>query len=222
MNTRGKAKLLITLQSSFPDFPSEIRVSPEDNRTLWVMVFDVPDNQVRAVKDFIHAMGDQMPECKDTILLPMVKDINTTMEHYPEHCHGKATDTAELKDPSLGQTFHGGSMILGDSGKTGVEGEDDLAWVSWGDCMQWHLSCIQKGIRDLYGEGAASDLEKDKNGVFFFRYDGRADLKKVGEKIGVRHSGPSISSSSRSRQPPGETSRRSRQFRQVRKAGRVS
>jgi len=84
MNETTKTTILAALKQTFPGFPAEVQESPEDTATLWVRVFSVPSDQVRAVKDFIHNLEDNLTADAHALLLPMVKNIEVTRQHYPE------------------------------------------------------------------------------------------------------------------------------------------
>ena len=77
-----------------------------------------------------------------------------------------------------------------------VGDDDKIIWVSWGDYMTWHLDVIRNGIISLYGEKAVTGINMGHDGVYFFDHDDGVDFHKVGQLIGVRHSGPSVSSGS--------------------------
>jgi len=75
----------------------------------------------------------------------------------------------------------------------------EIDMISWGDYMWWSLDTIRNGIIDLYGEGSVTQIKKANDGVWFFHYnDDVVDFSKVGNHIGVQHSGPSMSSLSSS------------------------
>lgn len=76
--------------------------------------------------------------------------------------------------------------------------EDGVAWVSCGDYQHWHIGVWRDAIRKRYGEEAAGNVREDDTGHCCFYYAGRVDLNQIAEDIGVKHSGPSSSSSSSS------------------------
>lgn len=74
--------------------------------------------------------------------------------------------------------------------------EDGIAWISHGDCTHIHINCFRKGIIDLYGDEAVGPIQKDEKDVFYFLYDESVDTSAIDKHIGVRISGPSVSSTS--------------------------
>ena len=69
----------------FPDFPVFIDESPDDASVLCVRVFAVPNARVTEVKAFIRHVGAELFPAGDVLLLPMVKNMDITREHYPIH-----------------------------------------------------------------------------------------------------------------------------------------
>lgn len=111
MNTISNIKAIIAnrIKQQFRNYPVAILESPEDTSTLWVRVFAVPPENVRAVKNYIHILQDQLLPDNDIILLPMVKNIEVTRQHYPEYMSQEpaayVTQIAEkfLLETELGQ-----------------------------------------------------------------------------------------------------------------------
>ena len=62
--------------------------------------------------------------------------------------------------------------------------------------MYWDIVSIRMGIVSMYRDNHVSQIEVDDEGYHYFRYSSDVDINLVGEKIGVKHSGPSHSSSS--------------------------
>lgn len=87
MNTVNEIKLFLTreLNAAFRHYPVVIEESPEDADTLWVQVFSVPSPRVREVKNVIHNLQDEIGDKNGALLLPMVKNIEVTRLHYPQH-----------------------------------------------------------------------------------------------------------------------------------------
>lgn len=93
MKTMEAIKVLVTtrIRDAFGEFPVVVTESPEDLTTLWVQVFAVPDEKVREVKDLILRLQDtDLPE-GDVLLLPMVKNLSVTREHYPQYVQSDST-----------------------------------------------------------------------------------------------------------------------------------
>lgn len=93
MNTEVERMIINALHDAFPSFPVTVQQSPEDARLLWVMVFSVPDDKVREVKDLIYDFEEQKLSGAGVVLLPMVKNLETTRQHYPEHAPAQPTGT---------------------------------------------------------------------------------------------------------------------------------
>jgi hypothetical protein len=74
-----------TIRRAFSAYPVDIQTSPEEETTLWVQVFAVRAEDVRAVKDMILQLQDEVidAEC-GILLLPMVKNIEVTKKYYPQ------------------------------------------------------------------------------------------------------------------------------------------
>lgn len=87
MNTAEEMKELVSarVRAAFGELPVAVQESPEDSTTLWVQVFAVPAEKVKEVRQFILAMQDELLAVSDVILLPMVKNLAVTREHYPQH-----------------------------------------------------------------------------------------------------------------------------------------
>jgi len=86
MNIANDVKILLEkkIDEAFSNYPVMIQVSPEDAETLWVQVFAVPAARVREVKDFIHDLQDTIGDESGVVLLPMVKNLEVTRQHYPQ------------------------------------------------------------------------------------------------------------------------------------------
>ena len=87
MKTVEEVKILVLegISAAFGEFPVVVRVSPEDSTTLWVQVFAVPTEKVKAVRQFVLGMQEGVLAVSDVILLPMVKNLAVTREHYPQY-----------------------------------------------------------------------------------------------------------------------------------------
>lgn len=98
MNKDIEALIVNALHNEFSGLPVRIEESPEDDRILCVMVFSVPDDKLRAVRNAIYALKkSKLPE-SDITLLPMVKDIETTVEYYPEYALPMPAKSSSLAD----------------------------------------------------------------------------------------------------------------------------
>jgi len=78
------SSIVAAMNVRFPLFPVSVQESPEDDKSLWLCVFAVPAGEVRAVKNYIYALQQELFPDGTTILLPMVKNAKITEEHYPE------------------------------------------------------------------------------------------------------------------------------------------
>ena len=96
MKSIDEIKGLVTerLKGKFGDFPVVIRESPEDSTTYWVQVYAVPGDMVRKVQDLIFDLQEDIWPEGDTLLLPMVKDVAVTREHYPQYAPQKELSNA--------------------------------------------------------------------------------------------------------------------------------
>lgn len=82
------------LRGAFRNYPVEVRPSPEDERMLWVMVFNVPESEARAVKHFVYDLEETALRDVGVILLPMPKSPAVTREFYSEFAPADGLDTA--------------------------------------------------------------------------------------------------------------------------------
>lgn len=73
------------LRDRFPEYPVDVRTSPDDEHLLCVRVFAVPDDAVESVEDLIFDLQEEILDSAEFILLPMVKDLATTHQYYPQH-----------------------------------------------------------------------------------------------------------------------------------------
>jgi len=73
------------LAGRFPDFPITVLQSPSDDHVLCVRVFAVPQDRVGEVKTFVRQLEGKLCGDNECVLLPMVKNLEVTRQHYPEH-----------------------------------------------------------------------------------------------------------------------------------------
>ncbi|MCX6996609.1 MAG: hypothetical protein NTV49_05880 [Kiritimatiellaeota bacterium] len=87
MKTLAEIKALVErrIRGSGCDFPVVVQVSPEDSTTFWVQVFAVPPERVREIKNIILGLQDELTAADEVLLLPMVKNLAVTQQHYPKH-----------------------------------------------------------------------------------------------------------------------------------------
>lgn len=71
------------VSTAYSEYPVVIQESPEDAETLWVQVFAVPAAFVHEVTVYILDLQDEIGD-EAAILLPMVKDMDVTRQHYPQ------------------------------------------------------------------------------------------------------------------------------------------
>lgn len=70
------------IRYKYPQYPVKVQESPEDSESFWVQVYSVPIELVKEIKIFIFDLNDTIFD--NFSLLPMVKNIETTREHYPQ------------------------------------------------------------------------------------------------------------------------------------------
>ncbi len=85
MNSNIKSFVEDSVRRKFPSYPVVIKESPEDGSTLWVMVFAVPVPAVAEIENYVDELELDLPGDEWACLLPMVKNLETTRKHYPEH-----------------------------------------------------------------------------------------------------------------------------------------
>lgn len=87
MNELQKFKEYVTreLEKFNAFYPVEISESHDDEKTLCVRIFAVPDDNVEAIEEFIFDLQDEIADSYEYILLPMVKNIATTRKYYSQH-----------------------------------------------------------------------------------------------------------------------------------------
>lgn len=73
------------VSSRFPHFPVTVDTLPDDSSIFCVHVFAVPADQVAAVKAGIREESRHMFPGGDYMLLPMVRNLAVTRQHYPEY-----------------------------------------------------------------------------------------------------------------------------------------
>jgi hypothetical protein len=85
MNEVIKTWVDAEMRKTFADLKTVVRESPEDSQVICVYVYAVPRDRVRVVDDFIFELNDSIPGAGGVLLLPMVKNVETTQKYYPEH-----------------------------------------------------------------------------------------------------------------------------------------
>lgn len=103
MNEKIFKTITNALASSYGEYPVSIQVSPEDDRLIWVMVFSVPDEMVQTIRDFIYDIEEQYLIGAGIMLLPMVKDITTTCDHYPEYALSSVEESISFSSLVFGR-----------------------------------------------------------------------------------------------------------------------
>jgi len=71
-----------------------------------------------------------------------------------------------------------------------------VAYICWGDCQNWHIGYIHQEATEMFGESEVGSLKRDDNQVLYFEFSDNVDFVALGNKIGVRRSTISWSSSS--------------------------
>lgn len=79
------AQVKVRMRDAFPAYPVTVQSSPDDMFVLCVRVFAVPENQIDEVQDFIFDLQDSLIVETEAMLLPMVKSIDVTRQHYSEY-----------------------------------------------------------------------------------------------------------------------------------------
>ena len=65
-------------------YPSEVKMATDDECTICVYVYDVPDNNIESIEDSLFDIGEKELAEHGYVLMPMVKDQETTARHYPQ------------------------------------------------------------------------------------------------------------------------------------------
>ncbi len=73
------------VKSEILTFPFTVESSPDDPFTIYIRVFGVPDGQITSIENIIIDLENRLPNDTNFMLLPMVKNLKTTQEYYPEH-----------------------------------------------------------------------------------------------------------------------------------------
>ena len=74
---------------TFPMYPVTVLPAPDDDYSLCVRVFGVPQEAISAVHARISELQDVLDEKGEVMLVPMVKSMEVTRKYYPE-ISGKA------------------------------------------------------------------------------------------------------------------------------------
>ena len=94
------ANLLEAVKTAFagkyPHYPVTVCESADDRFVLCVRVFAVPADQVRAVKAVIQQIERDLVADGQYLLLPMVKNLDVTREHYPEYLPPEPAEASGL------------------------------------------------------------------------------------------------------------------------------
>ena len=96
MKTMSEIKALVaeSIGGAFGGYPVVLQESPEDSTSLWVQVFAVPADTAEVVTDAILDLQGEVFAVSDVILLPMVKNLAVTREHYPQYAPRDPAATA--------------------------------------------------------------------------------------------------------------------------------
>jgi hypothetical protein len=79
-----KAHVSHKIQTAFPTAHVRISQLSEDPGDLGVSVFNVAKDQVRAAKDLILDLDEELCLKQNWALIPMVRDVETTVRFYPQ------------------------------------------------------------------------------------------------------------------------------------------
>jgi len=71
------------LLAKFPNFPTDVFISPGDSTSVCVRVFCVPEDQTVTVRDFIYNLQNEIGGPNGLILLALPKSIEITKALYP-------------------------------------------------------------------------------------------------------------------------------------------
>ena len=127
MNEIIKASILKSLKENYPNFPSFIEESYEDNSTLYVYVLYVPDDQTWMIKEFIYNLGEKIEFKNKVILLQMVKNIKTSEEHYSKMRETKMSISELFTNRMTVDEYMNGVIELFKSGKATEQQWKDMA-----------------------------------------------------------------------------------------------
>lgn len=75
----------VRMQDVFRAYPVTVQSSPDDMLVLCIRVFAVPENKIDEVQAFIFDLQDSLIAKTEVMLLPMVKNLEVTRQHYPEY-----------------------------------------------------------------------------------------------------------------------------------------
>lgn len=130
-------KIIAVIEKAYPQYPVEIEAPMEDDQTVDIRVFAVPQDQVKSVKDFIYDLQREIVGGYNFVLLAMVKNIDVTREYYPEYM--PASHGLGIWSP----------QILRDIGDrwfaTGIEGSETPSWTG-GKSLLEYANEVLKGI----------------------------------------------------------------------------
>lgn len=73
------------MRETFPAYTVTVQSSPDDILVLCVRVFAVPENKIDEVENFVFDLQDSLIAKTEVMLLPMVKNLEVTRQHYPEY-----------------------------------------------------------------------------------------------------------------------------------------
>lgn len=73
------------LKEAGHDYPTEVSFSADDEKTLCINIFSVPESKVIRMEDMIFDIQDELGIESEYLLLPMVRDIETTRKHYAQY-----------------------------------------------------------------------------------------------------------------------------------------
>jgi len=94
------------LATAFPEFHVQFEAIGDDPNTICVGVYGVPKVQVKWVKKKIHELDATFFADTGYVLVPMVRDLETTRRHYPHLLRNWKASPADvfnvLMDPGIG------------------------------------------------------------------------------------------------------------------------
>lgn len=92
------------MREAFPAYTVTVQSSPDDILVLCVRVFAVPENKIDEVENFVFDLQDSLITKTEVMLLPMVKNLEVTRQHYPEYMLEPAVSDAKMVEQFLLET----------------------------------------------------------------------------------------------------------------------
>lgn len=80
------------------------------------------------------------------------------------------------------------------------KGQYRKRFISCGDYHWWDIVLFREAIISRYGQNAVSQMQEDAQGCHYFEHIAEVDFDLITDDLGVKHSSPSTSSSSSSRE----------------------